>query len=123
MALMLEPPPSVLPIAQCRDRPFRSGLGFVLNAQSRLPPMLSGQLAGALTFGSSSSPPASSKSTCTSGFSARRRATTDPEEPDPHTMKSYERFRLRIFACLTCANAIGQLPVCLFGIHIHVRVK
>src|SRR5215470_4289399 len=34
-----------------------------------------------------------SNSTFTSGFSARRRATTDPEEPDPHTMKSYCAFK------------------------------
>ena len=34
----------------------------------------------------------SSNSTFTSGFSARRRGTTDPEEPDPHTMKSYCAF-------------------------------
>src|SRR5215470_13286239 len=33
-----------------------------------------------------------SNRTFTSGFSARRRATTDPEEPDPHTMKSYFAF-------------------------------
>jgi hypothetical protein len=32
--------------------------------------------------------------TLISGFSARRRATTDPEEPEPQTMKSYCDFRL-----------------------------
>ncbi len=34
-------------------------------------------------------PPASNSSTLTSGFSASRRATTEPEEPEPQTMKSY----------------------------------
>lgn len=37
----------------------------------------------------SGSTPASSKNTLTSGFSARRRATTDPKEPGPQTMESY----------------------------------
>jgi hypothetical protein len=36
-----------------------------------------------------SSPPASIRRTLTSGFSANRRATTDPDEPDPQMMKSY----------------------------------
>jgi hypothetical protein len=31
--------------------------------------------------------------TLTSGFSAKRRATTDPEEPDPQTMKSFCDFK------------------------------
>src|SRR5262249_9102341 len=42
-----------------------------------------------MTLGSSSLPPASISSTLTSGFSARRRATTEPDEPDPQTIKSY----------------------------------
>jgi hypothetical protein len=41
-----------------------------------------------MTLGTSSVPPASSSNTLTSGFSASRRAATEPEEPDPHTMKS-----------------------------------
>src|ERR1700730_3050226 len=40
-------------------------------------------------MGTSSSPPASIRRTLTSGFSASRRATTDPDEPDPQIMKSY----------------------------------
>jgi hypothetical protein len=35
----------------------------------------------------------------TSGFSARRRATADPEEPDPQTIKSYCGFRLDLSLC------------------------
>jgi hypothetical protein len=41
-----------------------------------------------MTLGTSSRPLASSNSTLTSRFSASRRATTEPEEPDPQTMKS-----------------------------------
>jgi hypothetical protein len=37
---------------------------------------------------SSSLPPASSRRTLTSAFSANRRATTDPDDPEPQTMKS-----------------------------------
>jgi hypothetical protein len=40
------------------------------------------------TLGTSSLPPASSTSTLTSGFSANLRATTEPEDPEPQTMKS-----------------------------------
>jgi hypothetical protein len=47
-----------------------------------------GHLTASVTFGTSSLPPASTNSTLTSGFSASRRATTEPEEPDPQTMKS-----------------------------------
>jgi hypothetical protein len=47
---------------------------------------------GSLTLGTLSSPPASIRRTLTSGFSASRRATTDPDEPDPQMMKSYWDF-------------------------------
>jgi len=38
-------------------------------------------LLGLIASGTSSGPPASSSGTLTSGFSASRRATTDPDEP------------------------------------------
>jgi hypothetical protein len=41
-----------------------------------------------MTEGTSSLPPASIRSTRTAGFSASRAATTQPEDPDPQTMKS-----------------------------------
>src|ERR1700730_83970 len=41
-----------------------------------------------LMLASSSLPPASSRRTLTSAFSASRRATTDPDDPEPQTMKS-----------------------------------
>jgi hypothetical protein len=41
-----------------------------------------------VTLGTSSSPPASSSGTLTAGFSANLRATTEPEDPAPQTMKS-----------------------------------
>jgi len=50
-------------------------------------PKVEGQ-PGIITAGTSSSPPASRSRTVTSGVSARRRATTDPDEPEPQTMKS-----------------------------------
>ena len=53
-------------------------------------------------------PPASSSSTLTSGFSASRRATTDPDEPDPQTMKSYFGF-LRTKLPLIQANAFDEI--------------
>jgi hypothetical protein len=43
---------------------------------------------GSLTSGTSSVPSASSSNTATFGFSASRRANTEPEDPDPQTMKS-----------------------------------
>src|SRR5262249_1539627 len=49
-----------------------------------------------VTLGMSSSPPASSNRTLTAGGSARRLATTDPEEPDPQITKSYCVFRLDV---------------------------
>jgi len=41
-----------------------------------------------MTLGTSSPPPASSSSTLASRFSASRRATADPDDPEPQTMKS-----------------------------------
>ena len=59
-----------------------------LERQSRSLPRFSVQRAGSSTSGTASVPPASSSSTLTVGFSARRRATTELDEPDPQTMKS-----------------------------------
>jgi hypothetical protein len=56
-----------------------------------------------MTLGASSSPPASSNSTLTSGFSARRRATTDPEEPDPD-----DKVILRLQGLLIETNGFGE---------------
>src|SRR5215472_15286182 len=89
MRFIDEPPPSTLPMESGKERPLIEGLGWALKFQSCSPPRFKGQLAASLMLATSSSPPASSNRTFTSGFSARRRATTDPEEPDPHTMKSY----------------------------------
>src|SRR6201991_5317923 len=83
ITLMLDPPPSTLPMDQSSDRPFRFGFGRVLNAQSRSLPRFSVQRAGSSTSGTASVPPASSSSTLTVGFSARRRATAKPDEPGP----------------------------------------
>src|SRR5258706_4923836 len=90
---MLDPPPSTLPIWSGMERPLRCGLGWATNFQSRSVPRFSNHRPASVTLGTSSLPPASSNNTLTSGFSARRRATTDPEEPDPQTMKSYCDFR------------------------------
>jgi hypothetical protein len=51
-------------------------------------PTLVGQRPGSNTLEQSSLPPASSSNTLTSAASAKRRATTDPEDPAPQTMKS-----------------------------------
>lgn len=60
----------------------RQGIGcWARKPQSRSLPRLSGHCAGSMTVGTSSEPPASSNRTLTSGFSARRRATAEPEEP------------------------------------------
>src|SRR6266478_1066076 len=94
MTLILDPPPSTLPIFSGMERPLRYGLGWATKFQSRSVPRFSNHRADSVTLGTSSLPPASSNNTLTSGFSARRRATTEPEEPDPQTMKSYCDFRL-----------------------------
>jgi hypothetical protein len=70
------------------ERPLRWGFGCPTKFQSRSLPRFIGHLSASMILGTSSSPPASSNSTLTLAFSARRRATTDPEEPDPQTMKS-----------------------------------
>jgi hypothetical protein len=96
---MLDPPPSTLPILSGMERPLKCGLRWATNFQSRSVPRFSNQRAASVTLGASSLPPASSNNTLTSGFSARRRATTEPEEPDPQTMKSYYDFRLDLSFC------------------------
>src|SRR5215471_17921 len=92
MRFIDEPPPRTLPMESGNERPLMDGLGWALKFQSCSPPRFMGQLAASLMLATSSSPPASSNRTVTFGFSARRRATTDPEEPDPQTMKSYCAF-------------------------------
>src|SRR5713101_7083233 len=79
---MLDPPPSTLPILSGMERPLRCGLGWPTNFQSRSVPRFSTQRAASVTLGTSSLPPASSKSTLTSGSSDKRRAITDPDEPE-----------------------------------------
>ena len=69
-------------------RPFNRGFGLALKAQSCSPPRREGHADASLTLASSSLPPASSRRTLTSAFSASRRATTDPDDPEPQTMKS-----------------------------------
>jgi hypothetical protein len=69
-------------------RPFNRGFGRALNDQSWSPPRNDGQAEASMMLGIPSLPPASNKSTSTAGFSAKRRATTDPDDPDPHTIKS-----------------------------------
>src|SRR5262245_844558 len=60
-----------------------------MKPQSRSLPRFSGHFSGSLTSATSSSPPASNSRTLTSGISARRRAITEPDDPEPQTMKSY----------------------------------
>src|ERR1700730_15306730 len=93
MTLMLEPPPSTLPTDMGRLRPLRSGLGSAAKLQSVGPPRFSAQRAAAMTLGTSSLPPASSRRTCIPGFSASLRATTDPDDPAPQTITSYAVLR------------------------------
>jgi hypothetical protein len=69
-------------------RPFSRGFVVALNDQSCSPPRRAGQRSGSMISGESSLPLASSRRTLTSAFSARRRATTEPDDPDPQTMKS-----------------------------------
>src|ERR1700753_2941909 len=86
---MLDPPPRTLPIDIGSARLLICGLGSLENAQSRSLPRFVGHRAGIMTDGDASGGPASSRSTDTSGFSASLRATTEPDDPAPHTMKSY----------------------------------
>jgi hypothetical protein len=58
--------------------------------------MFMGHWFASITLGTSSVPPASSSSTLAAGFSASRRATTEPDEPDPQTIKSYCGFKSEI---------------------------
>src|SRR5215472_19098488 len=111
MRFIDEPPPSTLPMESGRERPLMDGLGWALKFQSCSPPRFMGQLAASLMLATSSSPPASSNKTFTSGFSARRRDTTDPEEPDPHTMKSYCAFNPVVRRCwLRRTRSLNSTP-------------
>src|SRR5258708_18422526 len=86
---MLDPPPNTLPIEYGMARPLRCGLGWAAKFQSRSLPRFAGHCSARITSGASSGPPASSSSTLTLGFSPRRRATTEPDEPEPQPIKSY----------------------------------
>jgi hypothetical protein len=61
-----------------------------------------------MTLGTSWLPPASSSSTLTAGFSASRHATTEPEEPDPQTMKSQCDFRVQICSMKSIVSEFGS---------------
>ena len=101
---MLEPPPSTLPMGKGGVRPLSVGVGWPVKFQSRALPMFSGQRVPSMTSGTLSLPPASISSTRTSGLSARRRATAQPAEPEPQTMKSYsEVSAARLAVCWACA--------------------
>src|SRR5262245_5065018 len=89
MALMLDPPPRTFPMLKGMARPLRLGFGAAWNCQSRSVPRFWIHRSASMTLSASSPPPASRSRTDTSGFSASRRATTEPDEPDPQTMKSW----------------------------------
>jgi hypothetical protein len=50
----------------------------------------------------------------TSAFSARRRATTDPEEPDPQTIMSYCGFKAEVSPYLIVAHTFCKF--CRYGV-------
>src|SRR5262245_44497967 len=89
MTLILDPPPSTLPIDSFSMRPFNCELGSLQHCQSRSLPRFVLILPGSITASTSSVPPASSNSTLASVCSARRPATTEPDAPAPQTTKSY----------------------------------
>src|SRR5215471_6579456 len=99
MALMLDPPPKAFPMPRGMARPLRCGLGPALNCQYLSLPIFVTHCRAPVTLGTSSSQPASSNRTLTAGFSAKRPATTDPEEPDPQITKSYCVLRLDLSFC------------------------
>jgi hypothetical protein len=84
----VDPPPSTLPIFSGMERPLRCGFGWPIKAQSRSLPRFRGHWPASMMLGTSSLPRASSRRTLASAFSANRRATTEPDEPDPQTIKS-----------------------------------
>src|SRR5690349_19513581 len=94
--LIDDPPPTTLPIEKGIDRPLICGFGNPLKPQSRSLPKFVGHWLGSVTLVALSSPPASTNNTLTSGFSAKRRATTDPADPAPQTTKSYRGFSVAV---------------------------
>ena len=60
-------------------RPFNRGFGLALKAQSCSPPRREGHADASLTLASSSLPPASSRRTLTSAYSAKRSRAADDE--------------------------------------------
>ena len=105
MTLMLEPPPSPLPMFRGRRRPFRWEQGWLSKAQSRSEPRFSGHREGSMRAGDRLPSPASNSSTRASCRSARRAATTQPAEPAPQTMKSNPSVRVRPRHDWFCATA------------------
>ena len=82
---MLEPPPRTLPIESGTTRPLTPRAGSAWKFQSRSLPRFMGHLSAIHYGGTLTSPLASRSRTLISLFSARRRATTDPDEPDPQS--------------------------------------
>src|SRR5215472_4464412 len=62
-------------------------MDWVRPESCRAVPKLVSHCRASLTLGTSSVPPASSSSTEARPLSARRRATTEPDEPDPQNNK------------------------------------
>ena len=97
---MLDPPPSTLPIDNKMDRPFSAGLGSAWNP-SLAPAQVERPLHRSSDFG------------CVVGAACLQqqhtdvrvlrdpRATTEPDEPDPQTMKSYCRAMLAGCMCFS----------------------
>ncbi len=87
MALIDDDPPITLPRAHSMLRPSSVGSGSVKYIQSwRRSAKILPQPSGILIHGSVSQPPASSRSTLTSGSSVSRAASTQPADPAPTMM-------------------------------------
>src|SRR5262249_34008080 len=99
MALMLDPPPRTFPIDNGRERPLRCGFGRAWKLRARWLPSVASHWPASMTLATSSPPPASSSRTLTSAFSARRRATTAPADPEPQMRKSSCGRRAAVSLC------------------------
>src|SRR5262245_46793160 len=99
MALMLDPPPRTFPIDNGRERPLRCGFGRAWSFDALSLPRLASHWPASMTLATSSPPPASSSRTLTSAFSASRRATTAPADPEPQMMKSSCGRRAAVSLC------------------------
>jgi hypothetical protein len=87
---MLDPSRSTLPVDNAVERPSGKAVVFAVNAQSRALSELLGQSNVAVNSRASSAPPASSRSTGTSGFSAGR-GHHDLDDAAPQVQESYRR--------------------------------